>query len=297
VNNFIRLKKVIIFTILIACFDITTKESDDEVHQVKVGNFAVPGTMQPGPLLGFGQNIINQYDKLGVLYSLMNLGNNVNFTHIAPEILYGIRDDLSVLLAFPVAAKLKYDGHSSSGMADIVVQFEYAAYGNHKPTYTNQISLVGSVALPSGNECKNPAPGFGSPSFFLGFVAEHLATEWYAYTSYGGLITTHNGTGIKPGNQFIYQAGFGKNIAYRPDCWICMWMVELSGNYQKKTKVNGCVDNNTGSHSILVGPALWFSTNRFILEAGAAPFVYQNLFGCGQLRSSCFISVYTAFRF
>jgi hypothetical protein len=297
VDNFIRSKKIIIFIIFVACLNVIAKESgDDEVHQVKVGNFAVRGTMQPGPLLGFGQNIVDQYDTLGVFYSVFNLGKDLNFTHIVPEVLYGLRDDLSIILAFPIA-KNKYQNHSSSGMSDVVVQLEYAIFGDHKPTYTNQISLVGSMAFPSGNECKNPSIGFGSPSFFLGFVLEHLATEWYAYTSYGGFITTKNDTGIQSGNQFLYQAGFGKNIAYCPNRWICMWMVEFSGIYQKKSKVNGCIDDNSGSNSILIGPALWFSTDRVIVQAGAAPFVYQNLFGCGQLRSSCFISVYTAFRF
>jgi len=296
-NNLISSKRKTFFIVLIVCLNVIGKESDDEVKQVKVGNFAVRGTTQPGSLLGFGQNIIDQYDTLGVFYSIINLGKDLNFTHLVPEILYGLRDDLSIILAFPIAAKSKYGDHSSSGMSDIVVQMEYAVYGNHKPTYTNQISLVGSVALPSGNECKNPSIGFGSPTFFLGFVFEHLATEWYGYTSYGGLITTKNGTEIKAGNQFLYQAGFGRNIAYAPNRWTCMWLVEFSGNYQKKAKLNGCTEDNSGSNSILVGPALWFSTNRFIIEAGAAPFVYQNLFGCGQLRSSCFISVYTAFRF
>ena len=58
-NNLISSKKVF-FIVLVACFCIIGKESDDEVKQVKVGNFAVRGTMQPGSLLGFGQNIIDQ---------------------------------------------------------------------------------------------------------------------------------------------------------------------------------------------------------------------------------------------
>ena len=291
-------KKALFFSIAMVHGIIIGKESgDDEVNQVKVGNFAVRGSMQPGPMLGFGQNIVDQYDTLGILYSLINLGNGFNFTHVAPEILYGVRDDLSILLALPIAAKFKHDGHSSSGLSDLVVQMEYAPYAQHEPTYTNQVSLVGAVSLPTGNECKNPPVGFGSPSIFLGFVAEHLATEWYAYTSYGGLITTKNDDGTKSGNQFLYQGGFGKNITYSPNKWILMWMVELSGLYQQKTKVNGCPDDNSGSNSIIVGPSLWFSTNRFILEVGAAPYVYQNLFGCGQARGSCVISIYTGFRF
>lgn len=293
----ISLHNVIFFNIilLMSC-NVMGRESDDEVKQVKIGNFAVSGTTQPGTASGFGQNIIDKYSSLGVFYPLITLGKNQSFTQIIPEIIYGIRDDLSILLAFPTAINFKYGGYHSSGSLDLTVQMEYVPWAHHKPTYTNQISLVGWITLPTGNEYKIPATGFGSPSFFLGFTAVHLATEWYAYTSNGGLITTKNDMGIKPGNQFVYQAGFGKNITYASDKWTFMWMVEMSGTYIKKTKIDGIIVNDSQVHSVTIGPALWFSTNNLIVEFGVAPVAYQNLLA-NQLKSSCVISIYTACRF
>ncbi len=179
-KNLFSLKRRSFFlTIITMCAIVIARESDDDVKQVKVGNFAVSGTTQPGTASGFGQNIIDKYSSLGIFYPLITLGKDQNFTQIISEVIYGIRDDLSILLSFPTAVKFKYDGYRSSGSLDIIVQMEYAPYEQHMPTYSNQFSLVGSVILPTGNECKIPATGHGSPSFLLGFVAVHLSTEWY----------------------------------------------------------------------------------------------------------------------
>lgn len=289
----IKLRLSITVVMIVSSFIVhealQAKESDEGPPRPKVGNFAVRGTMQPGPLLGFGQNIIDKHDCLGIVFPSWFFGKKKSFVEVLPYILYGILDDLSVLLAFPTAARFSYDGHHSSGSEDIFLQFEYAPYSHHGRTATNQISLVGAIYLPSGNECKNPATGFGSPSFFLGVVAEHLAIEWYAYTSYGALLTTSHDNHTKSGNQFFYQAGFGKNIAYCPERWTFMWMVEANGMYEQKDRVNGIVDQNSGFNMILVGPSLWFSTERIFLQFGAAAVAHQHFFG-NQTTESAFIS-------
>ena len=124
---------------------------------------------------------------------------------------------------------------------------------------------------------------------FLGFTANRLATEWYCFTSGGVLLTTQHNHGTKAGNQFIYQGGFGKNIAYASEKWIATWMIELNGLYAQKRRINGVIDQNSGSNLIMLGPSLWFSTPRLIFQAGIAPIIYQHLFG-DQLKNSVFIA-------
>lgn len=271
---------------------LSAREADEPVEQDKVGNFAVPGSVQPGPLLGFGQNVITPYEMLVEIYPSWLLGKNKNFNEITPSIVYGIRDDLSILLGFPTAIRLKYDGQVSSGSEDLIIQLEYAPYSYHTETATKQITLVGSLYLPSGNECKDPATGFGSANFFLGFTAEYLSTDWTCYTSYGVWLTRSRSNG----NQFFYQAGVGKNIAYASDKWTLAWMLELSGCYEQRAKSHGVTNPNSGFNTIILGPSLWFSTERFMLQVGAAPVVYQHLFG-QQLKDSVFIAVDIGCRF
>jgi len=287
--------KRIFFVCIGTSLVLHARESDEGIQQLKVGNFAVHGTMQPGPLLGFGQNIIDQYNTLAIVYPNWLLGPHKSFTEVFPYIVYGLRDDLSILLGFPTAARFKADGFHSSGSEDIIVQLEYALYARHMETVTNQVTLVTAMFFPSGNDCKNPPTGFGSPSFFLGITAERLTTTWLFYTSYGALLTTKHDAN-KSGNQFFYQAGFGKNIAYSPHKWILTWMLEMNGWYEQKSKLNGIIEQNSGFNLIMVGPSLWFSTERFALQVGVAPIVTQHLFG-KQPKNSVFTSFLIAWRF
>ncbi len=273
---------------------IYTRESDEEVKQVKVGNFAVDGTMQPGPLLGFGQNIIDPHNLLLELAAGWLTGPHKRFNEVVPYFVYGFPKDFSLLVAFPVL-HLKEDGYRSSGAGDIAVQFEHAFYAHHTPTFTNQFTFVTSMYFPSGRSDKNPSTGFGSPSFFLGVTAEHLATEWYYYTSYGALLTTQHDHS-KAGNQFSYQAGIGKNIAYRPEKWILTLMVEMNGLYEQQEKVDCIKDENSGFNRVLIGPTLWFSTQRFFIEAGGYFVAVEHLFG-KQPKSSAFFLIDMGFRF
>lgn len=275
-----RVNKAVIVVCLLLCAGLHAKEAEEPgVEQVKIGNFAVDGCMQPGPLFGFGQNIISQYDSIGFVYPSWLVGKNKSFNEILPFILYGIRDDLSVFLAFPTAARFKADGCHSSGSEDLIVQFEYAPYSHHTETYTNQFTFVAAAWLPTGNECKNPSTGFGSPSFFLGVTAEHYSTDWYYYTAYATLLTTRHDNDTKAGNQFFYQAGVGKNIAYKTEKWILMWLVELYGWYEQKARVNGVTEENSGFNMVFIVPSLYFSTERVILQGGIGPVVSQHLFG------------------
>jgi hypothetical protein len=281
--------------VLGVCSSIDARESDEHIEQLKVGNFAVPGSMQPGPLLGFGQNIIDQYNTLAFVYPNWLLGPHKKFAEVFPYVLYGLRDDLSILLGFPTAASFNAIGFHSSGSEDILVQLEYAAYAGHTETTTNQITLVGGMFFPSGDECKVPATGFGSLSYFLGFTALHLTPTWLCYTSSGILLTTNHDE-IEPGNQVVYQAGFGRNVAYSVDKWVIAWMLEMNGWYTQRGRLHGIIEEDSGFNIIMVGPSIWFSTDRFILQAGVAPIIMQHFFG-EQPKNSVFVSFNVGWRF
>ena len=146
------------------------------------------------------------------------------------------------------------------------------------PRYLNQATVVGALVLPFGSFRKLPPTGFGSPSIFLGLTASHNAIEWYLFGSPGVLITTpHHGT--KFGNLFFYQTGFGRNITYVPKELIFMWMIELFGIYRQRDKINYAINPNSGSHIFSIGPSLWLSTQRVILQAGASFPLYQHFNG------------------
>ncbi len=267
---------------------------NETIEQVKIGNLAVDGTMQPVPFIGFGENIISKHETLGSVFPSWLSGKNQTFVDIVSDVLYGIRDDLSIILGFPTAVSYRQEDNHSSGFSDLLIQFEYAFYETQTKASTNELTVVASVFLPTGNECKTPPIGSGSPTFFLGVTASHLDTEWYCYTSYGVFLRTQRDDNIKIGNRFVYEGGFGKNIAYSSDKWMLMWMVEIAGIYNQKSKINGVVDKDSGSNQILIGPSLWFSTQRWIIQGGIAPIVSQHSF---EPKDSFFAAFSVSYRF
>jgi len=291
------LKKLFFFcAISCLCHMTQAKENDEDLsEEIRIGNFALPGSQRPGPLLGIGQNIIDKNLLMGFVTQSFLYGKHRNFTLTLPELLYGIRDDLSILLGLPIAVKSKDGPNSSSGVGDFTAQLEYLFYHTDKPKVTTFATVLGSMSFPTGNYKKNPPAGLGSPSFFLGLVYVHLATDWYYYTSYGAFFGTKHKNN-KPGHHFVYQAGLGKNIAYKTKKWLLTWVLELSGTYEQKNKTNGITDNNSGGNTLFLCPSLWFSTQDLILQLGVTPIIQQHRFG-NQFKDHVFVSFLMGWKF
>jgi hypothetical protein len=256
------------------------KESrkNEKIKQINVGNFALPGSQQPGPLIGFGQNVIDKGDTQIFAYVDQLKGNPRNFVEVAPSLLYAITDKLSIFLELPIAAHFTIQDLSSHGVEDFLIQLEYAAYKKATSTTINQITLVANMGFPTGSPFKVPPTGFGAVSFFLGFTASHIASDWYYFTSGSAtLTTTHNNT--KFGDQFLYQWGLSRNIWYKADKWIFNWMIELDGIYKQRNKVLGAIDPDSGGNELILGPSLWLSTQHIILQLGISGVIARHLFG------------------
>ena len=266
------------------------------VEQLKIGNLALPTSQQPGPLLGFGQNIVDKNDFQVFAYVDYMNASRKSFTEVWPTILYGIKDDLSLFVQLPIAAKSKQNNQVSKGVEDLLIQFEYALYEKDKETATNQITFVTNMTFPTASICKQLPTTYGGPSFFLGLTASHMGLHWYPFAAAGAIITTPN-NGIRQGNQFLYECGLSKNISYAANSWIFNWMVEMHGLYKQRNTVAGNIDQNSGENEILFGPSLWFSTQSFIVQGGIAWSVYYKLFGNQKNKDNYYIAIDIGWKF
>ena len=266
---------------ILILFCLTAQEyakSEDDINRSKEGNLLLLPSQQPGPLISFGQNVVQKESCQLFTFANYARGHHQKFVGIIPGILYGINDDLSIFLNFPVVAYNKINNHHAAGISDIFAQLEYAVYNKDSVTSVDQITLVGNLTVPTGSTHTNPQIGLGSPSVFLGITASHLSIDWYVFTSYGALLTTkHNDS--KFGDQFFYQGGFGRNIVHMED-WIFMWMAELDGFYSQHNRRNTIIDQQSGSNIIYFGPSLWLSSERLVLQGGISFVVFEHL--CGR---------------
>lgn len=281
-----RIRQIIVS---ILCTLSTYAYECTEPEQLRIGNFALPYSQQPSSLYGFGQYVVEEGDLLLGMSPNFVVGRNFNLCTFTPYLLYGITDKLVVLVALPVAERWHAECSSSNGLTDGELEFEYLLYDHKTEISSWEVSLVGTLILPFGNDKKMPITGFGSPSFFAGVINRYFSTEWYWYISAGGIFTTlHNQTRF--GDSFLYQTGFGKNVGYEPDKWICMVMFEMNGLCTQRDKICGTVVPD-GGNFIGFGPTVWFSTQKFIFQVGCLPIVYQSWDSAEQPRLSFLLSL------
>ncbi|OJW47197.1 MAG: hypothetical protein BGO67_03720 [Alphaproteobacteria bacterium 41-28] len=195
-----------------------------------------------------------------------------------PGVLYGVRDDVSAYFNVPFAASFKDGRDHSAGLEDVFVQLEYAFYSGKTSKYTDQATVVGSVSVPSGSTKKQPATGLGSPSFFLGATFNRTYTDWLFFTSHGVVLTTSTDK-TKFGNEFLYQAGLGRNILTIDSEWIFAWGIEADGQYTEKSKIKGIVDPDSGGNVVYITPSLFVSSKKFLAQVGFGLPATQHLFG------------------
>lgn len=273
----------VIFIFLLSISLNCQADKEKEEEPPRIGNFVLPFSQQPGPLIGFGQNILDKNEKQLFLLADDFTGVNRHFIDVIPSILYGISDDLSIFISVPIAASFKVGSQTSSGLEDILAQLEYAFYNHSTSTYSDQATLVGNITFPTGSIHKQPPTGLGAPSFFLGATYNRTYVKWFLFGSPGMMLTTSKGR-TKFGNNYLYQFGFGRNIA-DPDGWLIAWMAELDGTYATRDRVSGLTDRNSGGNIIYLTPSIWASTKYLIIQFGVGYPVIQNLYG-DQSRST-----------
>ncbi|MBI2344914.1 hypothetical protein HYV10_02465 [Candidatus Dependentiae bacterium] len=291
------IKKYVLYIILVLNFKNSFLYSENQkIEQLKMGNLALPSSQQPGPLIGFGQNMLDKGELQIFSYFDYLRGNDKKFTEIIPTLLYAFTDNFSLFLQMPVAAKFEENGDVFRGIQELIVQFEYSFYNTTTETATNQISIVSNIALTPDSPTKNIARGLATTNIFLGFTASHMSTTWYPFISVGGILTVRDDKMTKHGNQILYQCGLSRNIMYKENTYILNWMLELDGIYKQKDTICCKVDQNSGSNMILFGPSVWFSTQRFVLQAGISGIIYEKLSGV-QNKNKYFVAIDCGWKF
>lgn len=261
----------------------------------KIGNFALPTSQQPGPLLSLGQNIIDKNQTLLFLFADDFAGVKKHAVDVVPSILYGVTDDFSVFFNVPIAASYKENKNHSSGLEDIFLQLEYAFYTNKTSHFVDEATLVANTTFPTGSTKKQPPTGVGSSSFLLGATVSRMYADWFGFTSHGVILTTsHNST--KFGNEFFYQFGLGRNILGIDSEWILAWMVEVDGQYIEKNKIMGITDPHSGGNVVYATPSLWISSKKLIIQLGFGLPATQHLFG-NQKRNNYLLTANVGWTF
>lgn len=263
--------------VYLSCLSFSTCLAQSQPMPSSSGNFALRPSQQPGPLIGFGENILERNEVQLFLFGDFYLGNDKHFADLMPGILYGITNDLSLFFNVPVAASYKDREHHSYGFEDLFLQLEYAVYTRFTDCFSDQVTIVLNAACPTGSAHKRPPTGFGSMSYFAGATYNRTWSDWFCFAASGAQFALTNHT-YQIGNQYLYQCGLGRNITNARQ-WIFAWMAELDGTFACRNRIGGNTDPNSGGNFIYLTPSLWASSDDWIVQFGWGFAIQQHLFG------------------
>lgn len=264
--------------LLLLLFVVNIAYATEPKEPPRIGNFALPGSQQPGQFLSFGANILDKGQSQFSLMASDYHGPSSTQATLAPAYIYGLTENASILVQLPYAISYKDDVQHSSSIADTLVQFESAFYNHKTACYEELATIVTGIFIPTGDRAKNPPTGTGSMSLLVGATFTRTYIDWLYFTSLGIQWGTKNEE-FKPGNLFIYQFGLGKNIFNIGSEWILAWVVELDGQYTQRDHFGRQGDSNSGGNEVFLTPSFFISSKSLAFQIGAGMPVIQDLNG------------------
>lgn len=263
------------FTAFLLLFRSGIAQAETPSQPPDQGNYALPSAQEPGPLLSFGQNIIDKNDLQVFVDPNYLKSVNQHYLTVPFSVLYGLSDQASLLVTLPWDASFVNKPYHSSGVGDVYFQVEYAIYASSNASYEDQLTFVNNVSLPTGSFNKYPSTGFGTPSVFVGASYSRMSVDWLLFASPGIAWITKN-QNIQLGKEYFYQCGLGRNIHSVSGQYIFFVLGELDGTYFEKNKFDGFSNPNSGGNIIYATPSLWFSTKHWFFQLGLSLPVSQN---------------------
>ena len=258
---------------------ITSPPNGDlKEETLKIGILSFPTSQQPTPLISFGQNLLEAHQTQARLITNEVRGAHQYSINLVPSVLYAFTNETSILISAPFDVRNRVDNHHSSGGGDLIIEGEYAFYTKPPRDYYYQGTVLANISIPTGSTHKNPNTGVGSNTIFIGETFSRNSIDWLSFASLGSILTTTSHR-TKLGNQFLYQCGIGRRI-YNNEDWLFAWMIEFTGTFAWRNRINGLIDHNSGGNTILCTPSLWISSSKsLIIQIGGGFPVLQNPFG------------------
>jgi hypothetical protein len=218
---------------------------------------------------GVGVETEVEYEKSGS-------GREVN---LHEEIIYGLREDLSLTMKMPLILDKKEASSASSGFGDLVLRGKYRFYKKDYFGAQDKASLIGGIKFPTGDEDEKPSLGTGSFGYLVGLTAGHESLKWYYFGTVRYWINTEGGLREK-GDKFLYDVAFGLRPIlreyYEPDLVL---LIELSGEHRNKDRIDGSKDSDSGGDILYLGPTFLWSYRNWMIKGGIQLPVYQDLNG------------------
>jgi hypothetical protein len=204
-------------------------------------------------------------DKAGEKLSLMNY-----------EVIYGLREYLSLTLSVPHILERKDDGGSSSGLGDIELRVKYRFYKKDMLGAQHKISSILGVKASTGNEDTNPALGTGTTDVLFAATYGYESRTWYHFLTTRYRYRTETGT-RNPGDRLFIDGAVG----YRPWRreyleWDFVGLLETNLELEFKDEFRDSTVADTAGNRLWLGPTGLLSYRNVMFKGGVQFPVYED---------------------
>lgn len=230
------------------------------------GNFAVPPSQMPGPLLSFGQFLVPPKTvQLQTGFEFIN-NRGEDADVLVPTAIAGITERLSVAVSIPYFLSLREADRWTSGLSDPSVTAEYAIFTRETKRSTQEATVVTSLSVPIDKTSGVPAKSLGVRSYFIGATFHSMGIKWYGFFSAGQLLFQMKDN-AQLGDETLLQAGLGRNLISRKNR-IVFALLELNGRRLAKNRERYGFDPQSGGEIINLTPSLGLATRQLYLQLG-----------------------------
>ena len=204
-------------------------------------------------------------DEAGEKLSLMNY-----------EIIYGLRDYLSLTLSVPHILEREDEGQSSSGLGDIELRAKYRFYKKDMLGAQHKITGILGVKAPTGDKDARPALGTGTTDVLFGATYGYESRTWYHFLTTRFRYRTESGN-RDPGNRLFTDGALG----YRPWRreyleWDFVALLETNFELEFKDEFRGAVLPDAGGNRLWLGPTGLLSYRNIMFKGGIQFPVYDD---------------------
>jgi len=200
-------------------------------------------------------------------------------TVINYEILYGLRENLSLTLKVPHILARTEGGRTERGLGDIEFRAKYRFFKKDTLGAQNKVSGIFGIKVPTGDEDALPPLGTGTVDLLFGATYGYESRTWYGFATTRYRLRTQN-DGRDLGDRLFLDAAAG----YRPWRreyfeWDLVVLAEVNAEFEFKDELRGVRLPDTGGNTVWVGPTALLSYRNVMFKGGIQFPLYEDLNG------------------
>jgi len=193
------------------------------------------------------------------------------------EILYGLRDYLSLTLRIPQILERDGKNGGSSGLGDMELRAKYRFYKKDMLGAQHKVSGVFGVKAPTGNDDRRPALGTGTTDVLVGGSYGYESRTWYHFLTVRYRYRTESSGSRSPGDRLFIDGAIG----YRPWRreyleWDLVGLIETNLEVDFKDEFQGSALPDTGGNTLWLGPTGLLSYRNLMFKGGLQFPIYEN---------------------